>query len=98
MATLYKHTGEVVDVQPANGKAFTMPELYNMLDCAMIQILRGFRGRQILIMDEEGKSVAGWRGRINRHATQLTIEDKIGLLPSDVIVGHALLCKRGELK
>jgi hypothetical protein len=98
MATLYKHTGEVVTVEPANGKAFTLAECYTLLGCDMIQVLRGFKGREIMVIDEEAKCKDGWQERWNTRATILTREHKIGLQPGDMIVGHALVCKGKELK
>ena len=35
MATLYKSNGEIIEnIEPANGRRFTLEELYKLLNCA----------------------------------------------------------------
>ena len=56
MATLYKSNGEIIEnIEPANGRRFTLEELYKMLSCDTVE--RVFiRGTEvIMIVDENGK-------------------------------------------
>lgn len=54
MATLIKASGDTLEVQPANGKDFKLKELYKLLNCNLIEIIRLSDGR-IMVADEEGK-------------------------------------------
>lgn len=94
MATLYKHSGAQVEVTPANGRDFQLDELYKLLDTDIIQVVHGIKGH-LMIIDEEGKLKDGWEDRVNLAAT---MQIKHALLPNDLIVGHALVCKKGEFK
>lgn len=56
MALLIYPDGKLVKVDPENGKTFELDELYNLLDCEMIQIIEPpSKKGAILVIDEEGK-------------------------------------------
>jgi hypothetical protein len=93
MATLYKSDGTRTEVQPANGrKGFQLDELYKLLGCDTIEIVR-IDAKRIMVIDEEGK----YRKPIvyNREASRIMH----GIIqPGDFIVGHALVCLSREVK
>lgn len=42
-------------VQPHNGKYFKLQELYKLLDCTNIEIIRGLSNDRIMVIDGEAK-------------------------------------------
>lgn len=89
MATLYKSDGEVItDIEPANGKRFTLEELYKLLSCDTVE--RVFiRGTEIImIVDENGKIN---QRDINPKATKIFhSSERMNIW--DWIAGDALVC------
>ena len=55
MATLIKIDGTQREVSPKNGTDFQLEELYNLLSCHYVDIVRLATPGQIMIIDEEGK-------------------------------------------
>lgn len=56
MAILYKQNGEVIkDIEPKNGKRFTLEELYELLDCDTVERVFIDGTEVIMIVDENGK-------------------------------------------
>lgn len=54
MATLYKENGEVVkDIQPKNGRRFTLEELYELLHCETVERVFIKGTKVIMIVDED---------------------------------------------
>lgn len=86
-AYLIKTTGEVKEIEPANGKDFSLEELQGYVG-GYIEATRTKDGRT-LIVNEEGK-INGLE--INSKAT-----DIYGYYLHDVIVGDAVLINNEEL-
>lgn len=92
MATLYKADGSTRQVEPDNGSSFELEQLYDLLNCDMIQVVPVGKG-EIMVIDEEGKLKSD--AKINKKATERA---RGFLFAGDVIVGNALVCKDEELK
>lgn len=90
MATLYKSNGETIKVEPKDGKNFHLEELYQMLNCTLVERVWLLDGQQMLV-DEEGKCT---KHDINPKATRLLHKSSIS--PWDFIVGDALVCSAEE--
>jgi hypothetical protein len=91
MAKLLTVDGKERVVSPANAsRGFTLDEVYELLDCDLVQVVELGDG-QAMIIDEEGK-VYGRKGP-NPAATKLA---QPYLMPGDEIVGHALVVGAGE--
>jgi hypothetical protein len=93
MATLYKTDGTQIEVKPSNGTDFQLAELYELLGCSMIEVVRMKRGL-IMIVDEEGKLS---RKQANPEATKIAHGFE-SIFSNDFIVGTALVCREEELK
>ena len=78
------------EIQPENGTDFQLPELYRMLECDTIEVVRLHSPERWLIIDEDGKNK---ERPLNLTATVLS-----QLYPHDVIVGHAVMCPKRFLK
>lgn len=104
MATLYEETQTIAgnnvqlyrEVYPKNPKkGFQLKELYEMLDCTIVEVLYLGDGT-ILIFDEEGlfdssKATNGW-------ATNRAAQIGAYMDPIRGIVGKVLHCKTTEFK
>ena len=53
-ATFYATEGEIIKVSPRNGKDFKLEELYTLLGCDYIEVLR-LDDKNIVVIDEDGK-------------------------------------------
>lgn len=84
----------VDEVMPANGTDWTLEELYKLLNCDMIEVVR-VTDDLILIIDEEGKLKHSTSH--NREATEV-MNYHHNPTWSDVIVGKAVLCPSSMLK
>lgn len=80
-AKLFKASGEIVDVRPANGRFFSLQELQGFVG-GYIQVVPTPSGR-ILICDDDGKRKAY---PVNVAATQKFYPGR------DTIVGDVLIC------
>ena len=76
-------------VSPANGKSFKLAELYQLLECHTVEVIR-LTPELILIVDEEGK----FRNPayLNLLATYLWHQHQPAARGVDSIVGRAILC------
>ena len=94
MATLLKPDGTIIEnVTPANGKDFQLQELYDLVECEMIEIVRRIgrhSSRSVIVIDEEGKLTGK---PLNQNATNVAKIDH-----RDCIVGNALVCEDGEME
>lgn len=92
MATLYKTDGTEEEVTAANGRDFSLEELYKLIGCEWIQVI-DISNTELLIFDEEAKPPHNNKPR-NEKATARFLEFR--RLPGDYIAGDAVLCKRSE--
>lgn len=97
-ATLYKPNDEMDLVSPENGTDFQLEELYELLECDMIQVIslgctKRF-GQTIMVIDESGKLKMHIA---NEEATKLAWKQH-GIDTSDYIAGKALVCSLSMLR
>ncbi len=97
-AKLIKTTGQIVPVMPRNGNDFTLSELYRLVGCEYIQIIRPPSSTgAIIVCDEEGKLNDK---PLNLFATQMWQEhaepgsDRL----LDDVVGDVLLCHESQIE
>lgn len=89
MAILYKQNGEVVeDIQPKDGKRFTLEELYEMLDCETAERVFIEGTKIIMIVDENGKL----KRRPRNQTATMIYHRRQRMNPWDWIAGDALVC------
>lgn len=86
MAKLYKSNGDIVDVEPKNGRTFMLEELRELLTCDLVGPVF-LKDGKIMLVDEEGKLT---KSDINPKATQLMHSSR--RINWDFIVGDALVC------
>ena len=94
MATLIKPDGTVLNVVPYDGKAFTLKEMYFLVETDIVEYVT--LGDEVLIICEEGKI----RGKpINKAATIIALARGWRPVPGDFgIVGNALHCDLNEVR
>ena len=92
MATIYKAHGEVIEIEPRNGKDFKLSELQAIVS-GYIEIVY-LPENKIMIVNEEGK-LNGLA--INHNATRIFNE---AFLPQfyDIICGDVLVCDSNQVK
>lgn len=89
MTILYKQNGEVVeDIQPKDGKRFTLEELYEMLDCETVERVFIEGTKVIMIVDENGKL----KRRPRNQTATMIYHRRQRMNPWDWIAGDALVC------
>lgn len=88
-AKLLLTDGREIEIEPSNGETFELQEMYGILKCDLIEIVTLANSEDILVIDEEGKFKAD--NPINERATRIAVRH-YGIIPSDVIVGNAILC------
>ena len=89
MAILYKQDGEIVeDIQPKNGKRFTLEELYEMLDCETVERVFIEGTKVIMIVDENGKL----KRRPRNQTATMIYHRRQRMNPWGWIAGDALVC------
>lgn len=76
-------------VNPRNGQSFELAELYGLLDCQTVDVVR-LTDELILIVDDESKLRNP--AYINLLATYLWYQYQPAARGQDSIVGRALLC------
>lgn len=91
-AWLLETDGTQKEVKPKNGTDFSLREVYELLECEMVQAHRTPQPDMMLLMDEEGKMKDV---DINVQASRLV---KPYLLTGDFIVGKALYLPRRMFK
>ena len=82
-------------MSPRNGRNFKLAELYEMLDCQTVGVVR-LSDELILIIDDEGK----FRNPcyLNMLATYIWYQHQPAARGQDSIVGRALLCHDKQFK
>lgn len=97
MATLYSPDAPAIDVQPANGRSFSLKEMQSYVG-GFVELVTLADGR-LMFVDEDGKhkgSLQERSQRANGPATDLL--RLAGGLPGDYVVGNALVCDKGEVR
>lgn len=94
MARLLRTDGTTEEVTPASGVAFTLPELYRLIGCQMIELIR-LRSGNFLVLDEEGK--ASWRRPMKPRNLNASLAALGVIRPDDFIVGDALVVTGAEI-
>ena len=90
MAKLYKDDGTVLEIEPRNGRRFELEELYEILECELVEMVF-LRGSQIMLIDEEGKLT---NSTFNKNAT--AIFNEVLRISYDWIAGHAIVCEQNQ--
>lgn len=85
MAKIYKTTGEVIEVEPKNGKDFKAEELHEIVD-GYFEIVN-ISLTQYMVVNEEGHLIGL---PLNINATKL--------YKKDIIVGDVLVCNKSQIK
>jgi hypothetical protein len=88
-ARIIKATGEIVEVEPANGTDFSLEEMQKFVGGYIEVAYPHPYDGMIMVIDEEGKIK---QKPINKVATLIYNNT------SDVIVGDALLCRSEQVK
>ena len=86
MAKIYKTTGEVIEVEPKNGKDFQLSELQEIVH-GYIELVN-FSSTKYMVVNEEGHLLGL---PLNLSATRLYNK-------GDVIVGDVLICNKSQIK
>lgn len=83
------HSAEPQPINPRNGRSFKLAELYELLDCQTVDVVRLSKDL-ILIIDDEGK----FRNPayLNLLATYLWYQYQPQARGVDSIVGRVILC------
>lgn len=92
-AKLMKATGEVVEIEPKNGTDFTMEELYEHLNCRIVEVI-ALNEDEIMVIDEEGKYN---NKEVNANATMCAQKNQ-AITSWDCIVGDAIVCNSEMVK
>ena len=89
------HSAQPQPVSPQNGRSFKLAELYQLLDCQTVDVVR-LSPELILIIDDEGK----FRNPayLNLLATYLWYQHQPEARGQDSIVGRAILCRDKQFK
>lgn len=90
MAKIYKTNGEVLDIEPKNGKDFKLKELQEIVG-GYIEIAQ-LKNNDIMVINEEGKLNDL---PYNEKATQI-YQSQVYF--RDFIAGDVLVCKSKEVK
>ena len=84
MAKIYKTTGEVIEVEPKNGKDFKLKELQEIVQ-GYIEIVN-FSPTEYMVVNEEG------------HLIGLLLNPSATILyKKDIIVGDVLICNKSQI-
>ena len=83
------HSAQPQPVRPQNGRSFQLAELYQLLGCQTVDVMR-LSTELILIIDDEGKF--RHPACLNLLATYLWYQHQPEARGVDSIVGRALLC------
>lgn len=90
MAKIYKTNGEIIDIEPKNGKDFQLKELKDIVGGYIETVT--LPNDEFMVVNEEGK-IMGLP--LNVNATEI-YHSKIG--PWDYIVGDCLICKTSQIR
>ncbi len=85
-AKLLKVSGEVVEIEPKNGTDFKLDELYEHLQCELVEVIN-LNQDDIMVVDEDGK----WASNnvVNVNATKCALENQ-AITSWDYIAGMRL--------
>lgn len=88
MAKLIKTDGSEKEVYPSDKKnGFTLEEVYNLIECSMVEIACSFSDGKMMLVDEEG-----WFKK------EPAFNTKASLLSECDIVGNALIVTAEEFQ
>lgn len=90
MAKIYKANGEVLDIEPKNGRDFQLEELQAIVG-GLIQIIE-INDTEIMVINEEVKLE---NLPLNEQATAIYQKQ---VYDGDFIVGDVLICKNEEVR
>jgi len=90
MAQWIKTDGTITEVEPANGKDFSLIEVKRFIGGGYVEVI-GVRDG-LMLLDEDGKRK---QLPVNELATAVALPV---LQRGDFIVGDVLVCKRGQIK
>lgn len=93
-AKLLKASGEVMEIEPKNGTNFTLDELYEHLNCSLVEVIN-LNQDDIMAVDEEGKWASN--NGVNLNATKCAQENQ-AITSWDYIVGNAIVCNRNMIR
>lgn len=89
MAKIYKTTGEVIEVEPKNGKDFKLSELQEIVH-GYIELVN-LSPSEYMVVNEEGHLIGL---PFNLSATRLYNKGCV----KDFIVGDVLICNKSQIK
>lgn len=89
------HSAEPQPVSPRDGRSFRLGELYELLDCRTVDVVR-LTDELILIIDDEGKFRSPCY--LNLLATYLWYQHQPAARGQDSIVGRAVLCHDSQFR
>lgn len=89
------NTPDPCPVSPGNGRSFKLAELYRLLDCELVDVVR-LTNELILIIDDEGKFKQPCY--LNLLATYLWHKHVPEARGVDHIVGRAILCHDSQFR
>ena len=92
MANFIKTDSTYVEVQPKNGKKFSLKELQEYV-AGYIELIELPITNEYMIINEEGKIM---NLPENRFATAIVNDQKV-IMPHDYIAGDALIIKQNEI-
>ena len=93
-AKLLKASGEVVEIEPKNGTDFKLDELYEHLNCSLVEVIN-LNQDDIMVVDDEGKLASN--NVVNANATTLAQENQ-AITFWDYIAGNAIVCNRKMIR
>jgi hypothetical protein len=88
LATILRTDLSHEHVEPEDGRHFTFREVYKLIGCSMIEIVRIEDSENILLVDEEGLLKEG--SRVNGMA--------VAMVGGGTIVGDVLVCRYSEVE
>lgn len=80
-ALLIRPGVQTVSIEPVNGKAFTLAELYQAINCQMVEVV-ALNEDWVLIVDEEGRM------------KELPVNGPATLLSGLPLTGNVVLCEK----
>jgi hypothetical protein len=89
-------TDESILVEPENGTDFKLKQLYTLLGCSLVEVIR-LSDEHIMIIDEEGKCTDEEWHVVNVPATRVALLAH-AIAKDDYIVGAALICRDEEFR
>ncbi len=88
-------SSEPQPIRPANGRSFKLAELYRLLDCQLVDVVR-LTPDLILVIDDEGKF--RHPAYLNLLATYLWHQHQPAARGVDAIMGRAILCHAQQFR